>query len=503
MAIDVTEDLIRAVTTKDKALSDGRTLSKKGAFKNTFRTEDTSLLWSQCQGSGAKPYELSIDLAGDAPTIRCSCPVKPPPCKHTLGLLVHFLDQAASFKVGEPPADLVEKREKNLGRAEKRAEAAAKPKEVNVAALKKKSEAQRKALDELLEPLLLDAVKGGLATIDKKRATKLAEQARQLNDAYLPGAAERLRRIAALAVPPELEEDDDDDVYYQAREPGDDLPDGERHRLIARHVTRLWAMLRKGRQFLDDKLEEGESQGDADAVVEELLGRVWKLDELKAAGYALQNVQLLELAYERYDDHVRQERIEQSWLFDLGSGAVYVDRTYRPLDRLDRMKEGESYEKPLQIAEAALYPGFVNRRIRWEIAARKSRSIELADFDAIHEKALPALDVAIPRFKEQIKNPLAPDDAVLLLSVADVRKTKTGLVLVDPKGGKLVLKDSPLARYRSLGNFEAAAACSLAESGKLVRPASALVRLYLGTDDAIYGQPLALVAGTKHVRVGM
>lgn len=503
MAIDVTEDLIRAVTTKDKALSDGRTLSKKGAFKNTFRTDDTSLLWSQCQGSGAKPYELSVDLAGDAPTIRCSCPVKPPPCKHTLGLLVHFVEQAAKFKVGEPPADLVEKRAKNLDRAEKRAEAATKPKEVNVAALKKKSEAQRKALDDLLEPLLLDAVKGGLATIDAKRATKLADQAKQLNDAYLPGAAERLRRIAALAVPPELEEDDDDEVYYQAREPGDDLPDGERHRLIARHITRLWAMLKKGRQFLDDKLEEGESQGDADAVVEELLGRVWKLDELKAAGYVKQSIQIMELAYERYDDHVRHERIEQSWLFDLGDGAVYVDRTYRPLDRLDRMKEGESYEKPLQITEAALYPGFVNKRIRWELAARKSRGVELSDFDAIHAKALPALDAAVPKFKEQIKNPLAPDDAVLLLSVGDVRKTKSALLLVDPKGAKLVLKDSPLARYRSLGNFEAAAAASLGERGSLERPASALVRLYLGTDDAIYGQPLALIVGTNHVRVGM
>src|SRR5688500_7571654 len=110
MAIEVSEDLIRAVTTKDKALSDGRTLAKKGAFKNLFRTGDGSLLWGQCQGSGSKPYELSIDLAGDAPTIRCSCPVKPPPCKHTLGLLVHFLEQAPKFQEGEPPADLLEKR---------------------------------------------------------------------------------------------------------------------------------------------------------------------------------------------------------------------------------------------------------------------------------------------------------------------------------------------------------------------------------------------------------
>ena len=273
---------------------------------------------------------------------------------------------------------------------------------------------------------------------------------------------------------------------------------------MARHVTRLWAMVRKGRKYLDERLEEGESQDDADAVVEELLGRIWKLDELKQKGYAKENVELLELAYERYDDHVREERIEQSWLFDLGDGTVYVDRTYRPLDRLDKMKEGESYDKPLTIAEAAIYPGFVNKRIRWEIGARKSRKLELVDFDRIHDKALPALDAATAKFKEQIKNPLAPDEAVFVVRAKDVRKTARGLVLVDAKDARLALGDSPLARYRSLGNFAMAAGAALTDAGTLKQPASVVVRLYLGlADEAIHGQPLALIAGTNHVRVGM
>ncbi|MDQ3031177.1 MAG: hypothetical protein M3Y87_02075 [Myxococcota bacterium] len=503
MAIEVSEDLIRAVTTKDKALSDGRTLVKKGAFKSIFRTGDNSLLWGQCQGSGSKPYELSIDLAGDTPTIRCSCPVKPPPCKHTLGLLVCFLEQATKFQEGEPPAELLEKRAKNVGRAEKRAESAAKPSEANLGAQKKKAEAQRAAIDDLLEPLLLDAVKSGLGTIDAKRASRLVEQARQLHDAYLPGAAERLRRIAALAKS-RSSDDGDDDVYYQLREPGDELPDELRHRLIARHVTRLWAMVRKGRKYLDDKLEEGESQGDADAVVEELLGRVWKLDELKHGGHAKQSLQLFELAYERFDDHVREERIEQSWLLDLEEGSIYVDRTFRPLDRLDKMKEGESFEKPLLLSEAAVYPGFVNRRVRWELSARKSRNVELTDFERIHARALPSLDVAVAKLKEQIKNPLAPDEAVVLVRASEVRKVEGGLALVDAKGARLSLRDSPLARYRALGNFEMAVGAAIDESGALEQPASVLLRLYVGlADEAIHAQPLSLVVGTRHVRVGM
>ena len=161
MAIEVSEDFIRGVATKDKAISDGRTLSKRGAFKNVQQDSEGTLLWAQCQGSGAKPYELSIDLAGDSPTIRCSCPVKPPPCKHTLGLLVHYLDQRAKFVVAEPPAELLDKRTKSAARAEKRVESAAKPREENKAATEKKTRAQRDGL-ALLEQLVIDAVKGGL-----------------------------------------------------------------------------------------------------------------------------------------------------------------------------------------------------------------------------------------------------------------------------------------------------------------------------------------------------
>jgi uncharacterized Zn finger protein len=502
MPIEVTEDLIRAVTTKDKALSDGRTLAKKGAFKDLRKTADGSLLWGQCQGSGAKPYELSIDLAGDNPTIRCSCPVKPPPCKHTLGLLVHFMEQGTKFGVAEAPAELIEKRAKNLDRAEKRAEAASKPREVNKAALEKKTKTQREALD-LLETLVVDIAGAGLGTIDSKKAAKVVEQARQLSDAYLNGAAEALRRLATLAAAKKLD-DGEDEVYYGLREPGDQLPDDLRHLLMSRHLTRLWAMVRKGQQVLDQKLEDAAVDSEADAVVEDLLGKVWELPELKARGYARQDLELFELADERYLDNVRQERVEQGYLLDLKDGSVYVDRKFRPVAALDRVPEKASYERPFTVTEAGIYPGFINRRVRWELAALKSRKLEADDFARIHAVAAPAFEVAIARYKEQIKNALGPDEAVVLVRIKDVAKASMGLVAIDDKGHKLLLRDSPLARYRSTNNLEMAAGAALDGAGKLAGPASLLVRLYRGlADEAIYGQPFALVLGQSHVRLGM
>ncbi len=497
MPIAVTEDLLRAVVTKDKALSDGRTLWKKGALQKLHASADQSLLWGECQGSGANPYIISIDLAGDNPTIRCTCPVKPPPCKHTLGMLVGFMEKPGAFATAEAPVELLEKRGKNQERAEKRAEAATKPKEVDQVALAKKTRIQRDALD-LLEKLVLDTASSGLGALDRARATALVQQARQMNDAYLPGAAEALRRLAALAL---RRDDDGEERIYQLEEPGHDLPDEQRHRLMTRHLTRLWALVRKGQKALDEKLDESASDGEA--VVEDLLGHVWDLADLKAQGHGRQNLRLIELADERWSDSVREERIEQGFFLDLDHGDILVDRKFRPFAAKDKIKEKDSYERPIDISEAGIYPGFINRRVRWEIAALVSRPPTANDFAAIHAQALPALDVALTRYKEQIRNPLAPDDAVMLLRVADIRRAGDALALVDAKGATLLLRDSPLTRCRSLNNLAMAAGARLAE-GKLLQPASLLVRLYLGlSDDAIQGQPLALIVASDHVRLGM
>jgi hypothetical protein len=361
----------------------------------------------------------------------------------------------------------------------------------------KKTRAQREGL-ALLEQLVTDLVKGGLATLDEKRAGKLVEQARQMNDAYLPGAAEKLRRIAALAFEGEL------------REPGADLPDELRFRLMTRHLTRLWAMVRRAQQFLDasslaaPKHDGQRGHDETFAVVEELLGRVFKLDELRARGRAKHGLELFEIAYERYDDRVREERIEQSFLVDLGSAAVYVDRALRPLAALGRTKEKESFDKPLSVADGVVYPGFLNRRIRWEVSAHEPRSVVREDFDRIHAAAHAALEPAIAALKEQLKNPLSPDDGVVLVRAKHVRSSGGGLALVDPAGATLLLRDSPLARYRSLGNLAMAAGAALSNDGTLEQPASLLLRLYVDLEShAIHGQPLSLVVGTNHVRLGM
>ncbi|BDH57385.1 SWIM zinc finger family protein [Tsukamurella sp. PLM1] len=54
-------------------------------------------IWGACQGSGSRPYQTIVELAG--PAYKCSCPSRKFPCKHALGLLLLWADG------GVPDAD--------------------------------------------------------------------------------------------------------------------------------------------------------------------------------------------------------------------------------------------------------------------------------------------------------------------------------------------------------------------------------------------------------------
>src|SRR5438874_607494 len=91
---------------------------------------------------------------------------------------------------------------------------------VSAAARAKKAAAQRAGLD-LLERLLLDLVSAG-QWFEPSRLARVDRQARQMSDAYLPGAMAMLRRLAALG---------------RQR----NLADEERDVLASDLIGRLWA----------------------------------------------------------------------------------------------------------------------------------------------------------------------------------------------------------------------------------------------------------------------
>lgn len=185
-----TEDQVRALAPDASSLTAARKLA--GRWRETGTASNA--VWGLCQGSGSKPYQTVVDLAG--PAYKCSCPSRKFPCKHALSLLLTWAGGAVP--AAADPADFAA--QWLAGRAAKAAAPAA-PK-----AAKVPSEAtaeQRRArvsagLTEL-DVWLTDQIRTGLAQADRSFAAYEAIAARMV-DAQAPRIAEALRRLPAAVV---------------------------------------------------------------------------------------------------------------------------------------------------------------------------------------------------------------------------------------------------------------------------------------------------------------
>jgi SWIM zinc finger len=157
---------------------------------------DGDLVWGLCAGSGKRPYQTVVDLAG--PAYKCSCPSRKFPCKHALALLLNW----ANGEVPEqgPAADYAQ-----AWKASRvtRSVAAAKPKteKDGVAAARRSEQRARRVSAGLgeLETWLRDQVRAGLSAASAGGGYRHAEAiAARMVDAQAPGPATALRRLSSI-----------------------------------------------------------------------------------------------------------------------------------------------------------------------------------------------------------------------------------------------------------------------------------------------------------------
>ncbi len=182
------------------AVTAARGVAKPGKWKNLGRTE--TLVWGECQGSGANPYQVRVDLTDAG--YKCSCPSRKLPCKHTLGLLMLFTD-GKSVAGGTPPGFVDEW---SAGRA-KRAEAKQKKEESAAAAppdpeakarrVEKRESRVSAGLDQL-EVWLADLIGQGLASARAQPPAWWAQMSARLVDAQAPGVARRVGELGDRAL---------------------------------------------------------------------------------------------------------------------------------------------------------------------------------------------------------------------------------------------------------------------------------------------------------------
>src|SRR3989475_11384205 len=221
------------------AIKNARGVVIKKKLAGLFRSADGSLVFGDCKGSAEENNRPSADFEDPAkPVYRCTCPSHQFPCKHSLALLYAYA-QGAKFVEKDVPADISEKRSKIQQRTEKKKEEAEKPHQVNTGALKKKIQTQLSGID-LLESLVNDLMRAGLGTLNAKSARQVEEQAKQLGNAYLPGAQNALHALTGL--------------FYRSKiSSEDEVKVSERERVYSAaldQLNRLHSLCKQGRRYL-------------------------------------------------------------------------------------------------------------------------------------------------------------------------------------------------------------------------------------------------------------
>jgi SWIM zinc finger len=484
--MQIDEAFVDSQATNAAAIKNARLVVIKKKLVGLFKSSDGSLLFGDCKGSGAENYQPSADFSDSSkPVYRCTCPSHQFPCKHSLALLYAYA-QGQKFTEKDMPADIAEKRAKVVQRAEKKkveADKPEKPHKVNTSALKKKIETQINGLG-LLESLLNDLVRSGLGTLNSKSARQMEEQAKQLGDAYLPGAQNALHALTGL-------------FYRSQISSQDELKPSEREKVYSAaldQLNRLQSLCKQGRKYLQSRLDDPELKPETETDIAAWLGHAWQLRELKDAGLVQTNVELLQLAFNSHDDWTRSAFVETGVWMNLQTGAVQLTRNYRPYRAAKYIREDDSCFQVMICPELCIYPGNLNPRVRWE--ASEPRPTATADYTRAREFAKADLKAVIKDVKTQLKSPLGDRRPVALVKYRALGKAGEEVIIEDTAGERLVLAED------GYPGDPATLPLLPMLSSDIHHDQAMLVRFYHDLDtQKLRAKPLSIVTATDVVRL--
>lgn len=314
-------------------------------------------------------------------------------------------------------------------RVEKKKTDQQKPRSVNKGALSKKIAAQLQGLD-LLEALTNDLLRMGMGNTNAKSAKQIEDQAKQLGNAYLPGAQAALHNFTRLFI--------DGAGHFDA-----DVSANKREAIYSEaldQLTRLHTLVKQGRAYLNKRLDDPELQPETESAIAAWLGHAWQLRELRDAGLVQANAELVQLAFNSYDDIARREYVDTGMWMNLASGKIQFTQTFRPYKAVKFIKSEDSFFQVAQVPELCIYPGDVNPRVRWD--EMQPRPLIPKDFATIRQHGHADFSALIKQVKGHLKAPLADKRPVFALNFARIGRIGDELVVTDANHERLVLTDS-------------------------------------------------------------
>lgn len=214
------QEVIEAAAPDQASLAAAVKLLKPALWSGFGGSADGKLVWGDCQGSGANPYRLAVDLENIGS--KCTCPSRKFPCKHALALML-LQSRGQAFPVADVPPWVVEWMGRRRGASAtpaaretgsaaasapslaavlEEAEAAPDPKaEARREAQRQKREAEtataiRAGLTDL-EGWISDQLRGGLTSLMANLQPRCRQIAARMVDARMGALAARLDELPA------------------------------------------------------------------------------------------------------------------------------------------------------------------------------------------------------------------------------------------------------------------------------------------------------------------
>ncbi len=208
------QETIEAAAPDQASLAAAVKLLKPSLWSDLSGSSDGRLVWGDCQGSGANPYRLAVDLVEIGS--KCTCPSRKFPCKHALALML-MQSRGQAFASADVPAWVVEWMGRRKGCAVattpiggtpslaavvEEPEAAPDPKaEARREAQRVKREAETSAAIRAgladLEGWISDQLRGGLAGLMANLQARCRQVAARMVDARMGALAARLDELPA------------------------------------------------------------------------------------------------------------------------------------------------------------------------------------------------------------------------------------------------------------------------------------------------------------------
>ncbi|MCL2814973.1 MAG: SWIM zinc finger family protein [Oscillospiraceae bacterium] len=429
----ITKEFISSVSLNDTVFKNGADLAKKKNFKNLAVDKDKTYISGECFGSGKNPYICSVDfILEDSPVFRCSCPSRQIPCKHVVGLLWAYME-GHSFFITTIPEEILAKREnkqERVKKAKEKLESAEKDdsaKEKSSAWIKsavKKIEAQLAGIEEA-KKILFDFAQSGFGSVDSKIIANYVGIVKQLDSYFIPGIQSEITDLFAIAGSCISEKDKSDNLWHMA---------------AAEKLCRIYTLLEKSREYLENK-KSAPDKPDIKSEIEELIGYAWKLEELSQYGLFETDAKLLQLCFHVRQEDDKKQFVEEGYYVSLNSGNIYKTLNYRPYKAVKYIKEEDSVFDVLNIPKLYIYPGSsINPRVRWDEFSFEAVTSDICR--SVLAFAKRDYQEVIKSVKNQLKNLFLLPHPAVLLNFEKIIKADGGDYVIYSGGNSIRLKKS-------------------------------------------------------------